>query len=177
MGYVMNFIGWKDEKKTNGFLLLEMLTALLLLAILAAGCMPLFVQMAQNMRRGEAWEELSRQESVVEETMYGILRFSHDITVKPSEIRCRDVQNNRTGFSIKGNRVYRLLSDGSEQPVTGSSNAGMSSRIRVRPYGTAPYFSQAGRTIYISFLVYDVVSHAERPCVVTVVPIAEETSE
>lgn len=173
MEHVMNFTGWNEKKRPNGFLLMEMMTALLVMVIVAASCMPILVQIVKNLRRGESWEELSRQGMVVEETIYGTLRFAHDITVTPTEIRCRDVQNNRTGFSIKGASVYRLLSDGSEQPLMGSSSAGPSARIRVRPYGSTPYFSQDGHTVYVSFWVYDTVSHAERPCLITAVSLPE----
>ena len=173
----MNFIDWKEMKRPNGFFLLEMLTALLLISVVTASCIPLIVQMAQNIRRGEVWEELSRQENVVEETIYGTLRFSHDITVKANEVRCRDIQNNYTGFVVKGSRIYRLMSDGSEQPLTGSSSAGMSASIRIRPHFNMPYFSQKVGTIYVSFLVYDAIRHAERPCLITVTSITERTEE
>lgn len=177
MEYAMSFIDWKEMKRPNGFLLLEMITALLIISIATASCIPLIVQMAQNIRRGEVWEELSRQKNVVEETIYGTLRFSHDITVKADEIRCRDIQNNSTGFIVKGSRIYRLLSDGSEQPLTGSSSAGMSASIRIRPYGNMPYFSRKGDTIYVSFLVYDAIRHVKRPCLIAVASIAERTVE
>lgn len=173
MEYTMNFGGWKEKKRVNGFLFLEMIIALLVLGIVVSSFLPICIQIIKNMRRGEAWEELSRQGVVVEETIYGTLRFAHDITVTPTEIRCRDIQNNRTGFSVKGALVYRILSDGNEQPLTGSSSAGPSARIRVRPYGSEPYFSQAGNRVYVSFLVYDTVSRAERPCRITVVSLPE----
>lgn len=53
MEYAMNFIDWKEMKRHNGFFLLEMVTALLLISIAAASCIPLIVQMVQNIRRGE----------------------------------------------------------------------------------------------------------------------------
>ncbi len=173
MEYPMNFGGWREKKRVNGFLFMEMIIVLLVMVIVVSAFLPVLVQIVKNMRRGEAWEELSRQGVVVEETIYGTLRFAHDITVTPTEIRCRDVQNNRTGFSVKGALIYRILSDGNEQPLTGSNSAGPSARIWVRPYGSEPYFSQVGNTIYVSFLVYDRVSRAERPCRITVVSLPE----
>ena len=92
---------WRNRKKANGFVLTELVAALAVAAIVMTALLPMLVQTAANCRYGESWEELSRQGMVMEETIFGVLRFARNIEVSPKTVRCRDEQNGLTGFSVK----------------------------------------------------------------------------
>lgn len=166
------FLSSWQKQKANGFMLTECIAALAVAAMLTASLLPLLVQAAAGCRRGESWEELSRQGMILEETLFGVLRFARQVDASAGTIRCRDEQNGLTGFSVKNGRVYRLLSNGNEQPLTGSVNAGLrEDRISVRPQGDAPYFWTDGNTVYVHIELYDVRTGQTWPCVMTVVPL------
>ena len=163
---------WRNRKKANGFVLTELVAALAVAAIVMTALLPMLVQTAANCRYGESWEELSRQGMVMEETIFGVLRFARNIEVSPKTVRCRDEQNGLTGFSVKNGRVYRLLSNGSEQPLTGSVKAGLrEDRISVRSQGDRPYFSADGEKIHVYIELYDAYTGQSWPCVLTVTPL------
>ena len=114
----------------------------------------------------------------MEETIFGVLRFARNIEVSPKTVRCRDEQNGLTGFSVKNGRVYRLLSNGSEQPLTGSVKAGLrEDRISVRSQGDRPYFSADGEKIHVHIELYDSCTGQSWPCVLTVTPLPGQWEE
>ena len=172
MGTFTFLFAWRNRKKANGFVLTELIAALAIAAIIMTALLPMLVQTAANCRYGESWEELSRQGMVMEETIFGVLRFARNIEVSDKTIRCRDEQNGLTGFSVKNGRVYRLLSNGSEQPLTGSVNAGLrEDRVSVRSQGDKPYFWADGEKIYVHIELYDAYTGQSWPCVLTVAPL------
>lgn len=167
-----------SEEGSNGFVMTEVLAVLCIAVILLAAFLPVLVQSAQRFRSGEAWEELSRQGMIMDETVYGVLRFSSNTVVSETMITCRDEQNMKTGFRIKNSRVYRILSNGSEQPLTGSQNTiSIEDRISVKPYENRPYFSVNGQTIQVAIILYDRSSRQEWPCIMKVVPLSAEWGE
>lgn len=168
----MYLSAWRSRKQNNGFMLTELIVALAVAAIVMSAVLPILVQTAVICRYGESWEELSRQGMILEETVFGVLRFARNIEVSAKTIRCRDEQNGLTGFSVKNGRVYRLLSNGSEQPLTGSATAGgREDRISVRSQGGEPYFSADGENVHVHIELYDAYTGQSWPCVLMVVPL------
>lgn len=169
----IDFDDWKRNRRSNGYILTELLCALLLISMLVMAYVPLVVQAMRNMEETESREELSRQGLVMEETIYGTLRFATAITVTKDTIRCRDRDNIKTGFTVSGKRVYKIMSDGTEQPLTGAGTTGPN-RIVILPYEDRPYFLQHDEAIEIAMVVYDSQRKREWPCVITVVPLTTQ---
>lgn len=171
---VFTFLFAWQKRKSNGFVLTECLAALAIMTIITASLLPLLVQAAANCRYGESWEELSRQGMVLEETVFGMIRFAQKIeSVSSKTIRCRDEQNGLTGFTVKNGRVYRILSNGNEQPLTGSANADpRKERICVQLQENTPYFSTDGKAVHVHIELYDRHTGQSWPCIITVVPLS-----
>ncbi len=177
MGWFIRSGAWQNRlhRQSNGFILVEAVLVFAFIGMIAASYGPLAVQTVRSCYIGERWEELSRQGMVLDETLYETLRFCQDVTVTDTSIRCRDEQGVQTGFRVKNGRVYRMMSNNSEQPLTGSGNANVAEdRIRVEAMHGEPYFSLIGHTIQIRLLLRDMRSQEIWTCVVTVVPLAYE---
>lgn len=163
------FAAWRRRPGPNGFILLDLCVAAVLMALLLAAMLPLTVQIIRTCREGEAWEELSRQGMVLEETIYGDLRVSHGHRVTNNTIRYLDEENLSSGFSVGGSTVYRIMSNNVMQPLTGGAKG--SSRIRVQPQPDIPYFSQHGDVLQVHIVLYDTVSGQTWPCILYITPM------
>lgn len=166
-----NMLVWlRRNKCSNGFALTETVIAAVCTVLILSACLPLALQMTLVFHTGERWEELARQGMVLDETIYNTLRYAGDIVVADSSVRCRDEQNTLTGFTVKNGRVYRFMGNGNEQPLTGTSNAGIESKIYVLQ-DDQPYFSKKGEVIYIRIVLHDAVSGRSWPCYMAVKPL------
>jgi hypothetical protein len=163
---------WKKSVRHNGFILTELIVSLGIILLLWQAFLPVLVQTIHHVKNSAAWEELSRQGLLMDETIYYTLRFSQGVEVSETKVTCYDSTGLRTGFSVKNGLVYRHLNNGQEQPLTGNSNeGGVKGRFSVSPYEGQPYFSKEGDAVVTAMVLQDTVTQAVWPCIVTVVPL------
>ena len=163
---------WKRKKYCNGFAFLELLVYSVLAAAIMMSALPVCVQLARTAAYGAEWEEMFGQSAVLDETIYGTLRFCRDVTVTDKTIRCRDAQGALTGFTVKNGRVYKLLENGSEQPLTGTAEAGFDERdIYVEQQEGEPYFALKGDVISVRITLRNAADGRRWPCMMAVKPL------
>lgn len=163
---------WKKSVQHNGFIMTELIVSIGIILLLWQAFLPVLVQNIQHVKNSAAWEELSRQGLLMDETIYYTLRFSRGIELSETNLTCYDSSGLETGFSVRNGIMYRRLDNGQEQPLTGNSNeGGVNGRFIVATYEGRPYFSKDGETIVVAMILQDTVTQAVWPCIVTVVPL------
>jgi hypothetical protein len=137
--------------------------------------LPVLTQTVRYFKIGESGEELARQGLLMDETIYNTLRFSKGIMVSGTRISCYDKEGIRTGFSVKDGIMYRVLSNGQDQPLTGNPGSGIrKGRFVVMPYDERPYFAKEGQAVVVSVLLQDTLNGVAWPCCMTVVPLPQQ---
>lgn len=169
-GFFAVFVS-NEKIQRNGFLLAEILIAMMLSLILLVAIIPVLTQTIRQDRVGAVREELWRQGMVMDETIYHELRYATVTAVYEDQISFRDKDGKSGGFRVRGNTVYRMLSNQTLQPLTGS-NRTVSGRgwIEAKPYGNEPYFKQVGEAIQMALILEDSATKEQWPCVLVVVP-------
>lgn len=164
--------GWKKRSfAKNGFMLTELLLAAVLGVVLLSAVLPLLTKTVSYEQKQVMMEEVFRQGIIVDESFYYTLRYSRIISVSPSEIQFYDSSNVRTGFMVKNKVVYRILSNQTKQPLTGTRyNVLVRGQVLAEPYGDNPYFRQDGKRIHIAVVLKDQATGVQYPCLTTVVP-------
>ncbi len=174
MAEYFNVNGWK-RPKANGFLLWEMLLAAALSLLLLSAVIPAFTEAVRQEQRQVMSEDLYRQGVVIDETLYHGIRYGTIHSVSDKEIIFYNTDGTKTGFSVKGKGVYRVLSNLTDQPLLSTShNPMVQGRVVAEPYEDRPFFSYDGRTVRIAILLVDERTLQTWPCIIAVVPWQNE---
>lgn len=170
--------GWNESgRKRNGFLLGEMLVASVLAVCLLLAFLPVVTQAVRHDRRGAVREELWRQGLIMDETIYHELRYSTITAVYNDEINFRNKDGVSSGFRVRGTTVYRILSNYTYQPLTGSRTILARGWIEAKPYEGRPYFTRVGDAIHVAIMLEDSVTKEQWPCYIVVVPWQGEEAQ
>lgn len=162
---------WNGKPRRNGFLLGDVLVAMALVALLLFALIPIVTQAVRADRIGAVREELWRQGMVMDETIYHELRYATITAVYEDQINFRDKDGKTGGFRVRGTTVYRILSNQTQQPLTGSHRTVLARGwIEAKPYGNEPYFKRVGDAIQMAVVLEDSVTKEQWPCVLVVVP-------
>lgn len=166
----------RENKRKNGWLMLEMLLVIVNVALLIGILFPGMSQTVLQNRHCELYEEVLRQGSVVDTTIFQALRYGRQFTFASdgSSVRFYTFDGKRSGFKVENKQFYLLLSNNQKQPLTGGSSAFCGHTIQVQPYAGRPYFSKNGRFIEVALLLQDEYGHVSWPFLLTVVPVNEE---
>ncbi len=167
--------GWPAGRSHNGFMLTSLIIAVVLALGILLAILPVVGQSAQYYRYGRIHEELQRQGTVIDEALYLELRYARNITAQGNEIRFTSATGRDAGFCVYGGVLYRMLDDGTRQPLSGTSKyeAPYKSTLKVAPYGDQPFFSRDGTCVQAALLLYEEHSQYQWLCLVEVVPLYE----
>ena len=162
------------DRKQNGFVLLDMLLSCLIFFMMFTSFLFLGTTVVKIYKDNEVREDLMRQGILIDETLYTELRFASQIETQDASIRFLDGAGKRSGFSVHNGTVYRLLSNGGEQPLSGrDTGISKQGRYAVKTFGNAPFFKDEGGFLHISFILEESSTGLAWPCRLAVRPLTE----
>lgn len=159
----------------NGY----MLTSLIIATVLALGILlsilPAVAQSVQYYRYGHIHEALQRQGCLIDEALFLELRYAKNIAAQGNEIRFTSASGRDAGFCVYGGILYRILEDGTRQPLSGTGQQVSSGRnvLKVAPYGDLPFFSTDGKQVRAALVLYEEHSRYTWTSLVEVIPLYE----
>lgn len=112
------------KDKQNGFILAELLVSLLLASMVLGAAMPLFSTLMRQYTYITVSEELREQARYTAETLTFNLQYARYIEISSDSNRINFVTEDgqHSGYMLMSGTIYRLLQQGSSQPITGNGN-------------------------------------------------------
>ncbi|MGE1063643.1 hypothetical protein NXG27_13610 [Megasphaera paucivorans] len=166
---------WNAGKiQTNGFIMLELMIAVLLTSIILTVFLTASAQMFRSYYLQAVYEELYHQGSSIDETLYVGLRFARDVTVTNNTVRFTSPTGLATGFTVQNGILFRILEDNTRQPLTGNSGMGQWQDVYIVSSQQTPFFSLQGQTVQVALLLRHRKSNQEWPCFISVVPLTAQ---
>ena len=153
----MNSVFLKRNK--NAFFLTEAVIYIGLALLCLTLFFSLFVQAVRLYRQAVARENLVRQAVVWEETIW-------------NEVRYRDGNGEMNGFFVRNRVLYKRLSNGTGQPITGN-DAGEPGETDVfmEPLQGTAYFSETDGMVISAFRLIDRKTGVKQICRISVWPL------
>ena len=157
----------------NGFLLMEAALSVLLVSMLFLSLVPAAALAVRHFEACRVRTELALQGILLDQTLSTSLRYADTVTLSNHSQLIILSEQRKSGFSVRGEVVYKILSNGNEQPLTGSRvGAAVERQIVAKPLaadGRGCYFE--GPFIVVSICLQSKDGLYRWPCYMKVRPL------